>query len=258
MTYNIRLAIPADGDNQWNNRKENLASTIKFYEADICSMQEAFIIQIRDLEKLLPDSYAWVGKGRDDGKEAGEFSCIFYRKDKFNMLATNTFWLNEHPETVGLGWEAKYNRIVTYAKFERKSDKKVFFVFNTHFDHVAVVARRESAKLLLTKIKEIAGTTPTIITGDFNAKPASEPIQIITDPNNPDHLTDTESLSETPHYGPFSSFTAFQSKEEEGMHIDYIFLKNGDFKVKKHATISQIWNGRFGSDHHPVLAVISF
>lgn len=258
MTYNIRLGIASDGDNQWNNRKKNLASILTYFEADICGMQEAFFSQIQDLEKLLPDTYAWVGKGRDDGKEAGEFSCIFYRKDKYSMLENNTFWLNEHPETVGLGWEAKYNRVVTYAKFERVADKKIFFVFNTHFDHEAVVARRESAKLLLSKIKTIAGQTPTIITGDFNATPTSEPIEILTNTNNPDHLNDSENLTLTPHFGPYSSFTGFQSREQDGMRIDYIFLKNADFKVKKHATISTTWNGRFASDHHPVLATITF
>lgn len=258
MTYNIRLGIASDGDNQWNNRKKNLASILTYFEADICGMQEAFFSQIQDLEKLLPDTYAWVGKGRDDGKEAGEFSCIFYRKDKYSMLENNTFWLNEHPETVGLGWEAKYNRVVTYAKFERVADKKIFFVFNTHFDHEAVVARRESAKLLLSKIKTIAGQTPTIITGDFNATPTSEPIEILTNTNNPDHLDDSENLTLTPHFGPYSSFTGFQSREQDGMRIDYIFLKNADFKVKKHATISTTWNGRFASDHHPVLATITF
>lgn len=258
MTYNIRLGIASDGDNQWNNRKKNLASILTYFEADICGMQEAFFSQIQDLEKLLPDTYAWVGKGRDDGKEAGEFSCIFYRKDKYTMLENNTFWLNEHPETVGLGWEAKYNRVVTYAKFERVADKKIFFVFNTHFDHEAVVARRESAKLLLSKIKTIAGQTPAIITGDFNATPTSEPIEILTNTNNPDHLEDSENLTLTPHFGPYSSFTGFQAREQDGMRIDYIFLKNADFKVKKHATLSPSWNGRFASDHHPVLATISF
>lgn len=258
MTYNLRYATPKDGDNQWDNRKEKLASVIQFYEADICGMQEALIGQIRDLEKLLPPTYAWVGKGRDDGQEAGEFSCIFYRKDKFKLLNTQTFWLNEHPETVGFGWDAKLNRVATYAKFERNSDKKVFYFFNTHFDHIAVVARRESAKLVLAKIKEIAGKTPTILTGDFNATPTDEPIKIIVDSSNPDRLIDSESVSAMPHFGPFSSFNGFESKDQEGRHIDYIFLKNGNFKVKKHATISQTWNGRFASDHHAVLAVLSF
>ncbi|WP_337044165.1 endonuclease/exonuclease/phosphatase family protein [Emticicia sp. 17c] len=258
MTYNIRLGIASDGDNQWANRRKNLASILTFFEVDICGMQEAFISQINDLEQLLPDKYGWVGKGRDDGKQAGEFSCIFYRKDKYTLLSTETFWLSEHPEKPGLGWEARYNRVVTYAKFERQADKKIFYVFNTHFDHEAVVARRESAKLLLARIKEIAGNTPTLITGDFNAVPSSEPIQILTDSNNPDHLLDTENLSESPHFGPYSSFTGFQIREQEGMRIDYIFVKNGDFKVRKHATISEAWNGKFASDHHPVMAVLAF
>ena len=117
------------------------------------------------------------------------------------------------------------------------------------------VARRQSAKLLLQKVNEIAGSIPAIITGDFNAKPSDEPIQIITDTSDPFHLTDTKAVSVTPHYGPSGTFTGFQSKERDNEPIDHIFIK-GKWKVLKHATISESWQGRFASDHFAVIAFV--
>ena len=115
------------------------------------------------------------------------------------------------------------------------------------------IARRESARLVLQKVKEIAGSTPAVITGDFNAEPTDEPIQVIVDKNNPLHLTDSKELSQTAHYGPTGTFTGFQNKERNDQPIDYIFLK-GNWKVLTHATISQTWGGRFASDHFSVIA----
>eukprot|EP01136_Pigoraptor_vietnamica_P037290 Opistho-1_new@105049 len=169
MTFNIRLETVQDGENQWSKRKENLSSMLEFYEADICGMQEVLVGQLRNLSTLLP-SYAYVGVGRDDGKEAGEFSPIFYKKDKFTVLESNTFWLSQTPETPSKSWDAALNRVVTYAKFKDNKTKKVFYVFNTHFDHIGQVARRESAKMLVAKIKAIDPKIPVILTGDFNSR----------------------------------------------------------------------------------------
>ena len=105
----------------------------------------------------------------------------------------------------------------------------------------------------MEKIKEIAGTTPAVIIGDFNARPSEEPIQVILDASNPLHLTDAKGLSATPHYGPTGTFNGFGPKERDNEPIDFIFLK-GKWKVLKHATISQTWEGRFASDHFAVLA----
>lgn len=257
MTFNLRFDNPRDGENQWKYRKENVASIINFYDVDVCGMQEVLKSQIEDLEHLLPN-YEWVGVGRDNGKDKGEFSCIFYNKERVKLLKTKTFWLSETPEKTDKGWDANLPRIVTWAFFKSKKTRKEFYVFNTHFDHMGVVARRESAKLLLEKVKEIAKNAPAIITGDFNATPSDEPIRILTDERNPDFLKDTELLSETPHFGPYSTFNGFTEKEQEGRHIDYIFIKNYNFKVKKHATLSPTWAGKFASDHHAVFSVLEF
>ncbi|MDZ4710039.1 MAG: endonuclease/exonuclease/phosphatase family protein [Saprospiraceae bacterium] len=258
MSYNIRYANPRDSSNYWDFRKDNLASMLKYYEADLCGMQEALIGQIKDLESLLPE-YDYVGKGRGDGKEEGEFSPIFYRKDKFILMETNTFWLSLTPDTPSKGWDANLNRVVTWAKFKTVHKKATFYYFNTHFDHLGPMARKESAVLLLKKIKEIAGDARVIITGDFNATPTQEPIKIILDSMDAHRLYDTEFLSATLHFGPFSTFNNFEFKEQEGRHIDYVLLKNHKrIQVLNHATLTNSWNGKFASDHHAVMATLVF
>ena len=171
-------------------------------------------------------------------------------------MESKTFWLSKTPVVAGSkSWDAAITRIVTWAKFKDRKTGKIFFAFNTHFDHLGKEARRESAKLLLHKVADIAGKTPAIITGDFNAVPSDEPIRVVTDNTNPLHLINSIELSSTPHYAPTGTFNGWGPKERDDLPIDYIFLK-GSWKVKKHATISQSWGGRFASDHFAVLATL--
>lgn len=253
MTFNIRMDTKSDGINQWSNRKDQCAELIKYHEADIIGMQEAFIHQIKDFAERLPN-YAWFGRGRDDGKEEGEFSPLFYNTQKFKVIEQKTFWLSDSCEKVGFGWDAACRRVVTWGHFQDIKTKKKFYVFNTHFDHLGKIARRESAKLVLAKIKEIAKNSPVILLGDFNATPDSEPIQILLDPNNPDRLTNAESISKRGHYGPKNSFNGFKA-EKENSQIDYVFVKNG-VTVEQHATHSETWNNRYPTDHFPVSAIL--
>jgi endonuclease/exonuclease/phosphatase family metal-dependent hydrolase len=251
MTFNIRYNTERDGINKWDNRKDHAAEMVKFYDVDFCGMQEALIGQINDLQARLPE-YEHFGLGRDDGKEKGEFSPIFYKKTKYKLLKQETFWLSETPEKPSKGWDANLPRIVTWGYFKDLKTKKKFYVFNTHYDHIGQIARAESSKLVLKKIKEIAGNENTILMGDFNASPSDEPIKIIMN-----GLNETSSISQTPHFGPESSFTGFEAKEQEGRKIDHIFVNNPKLKVLKHATLSNTWGGLFASDHHPVLVCIN-
>lgn len=256
MTFNIRYNTMADSSNAWPYRKDKVASQILFHEAHIIGVQEALHGQMTDLQERLPQ-FKYAGVGRDDGKEKGEYSAIFYDTTRLQALQTKTFWLSETPEIPGSkSWDAAITRIVTWIKFRDKKTKKIFFAFNTHFDHIGQVARRESARILLLKVKEIAGNTPAFITGDFNAEPADEPVRVIKDVSNPLHLTDSKDVSLKPHYGPTGTFNGFKNKERNDQPIDYIFLK-GKWKVLKHATISQTWEGLFASDHFAVLATLS-
>lgn len=256
MTFNIRLNIAVDSLNAWPYRKDKVASQIRFHDVQLLGVQEALHDQMMDLKERLP-KFKYVGGGREDGKEKGEYSAIFYDTTRLQALQSQTFWLSLTPEVPGSkSWDAAITRIVTWAKFKDRTTGKIFFAFNTHFDHMGKEARRESAKLLLQKVSTIAGKTPSIITGDFNAKPGDEPIQIIVEKSNPLHLINAKEISVMPHYGPTGTFNAFGSKERDDQPIDYIFLK-GKWKVKKHASISQTWDGRFASDHFAVLATIN-
>jgi endonuclease/exonuclease/phosphatase family metal-dependent hydrolase len=253
MTFNVRINLVSDGENAWPNRKEMAASMIRFYEPDIFGVQEALEGQVNDLSENLPD-YGWVGVGRDDGKRAGEFMAIFYSKQRFKVLRHDTFWLSENPQQPGLGWDAAYIRIVTWAQFEDLQTGKIFYHFNTHFDNRGELARQESARLLLGKIPSIAGDAPVIVTGDFNTPPDSEPYRILT---KSDLLTDTKTKSQTSHHGPSRTMNDFdlENLKTTAPPIDYIFVSK-QIGVLKHATLSDTFDGYFPSDHMPVMAVL--
>jgi len=257
MTFNIRYNTKNDSLNAWPYRKDNAASQIKFHNVHILGVQEALHEQVIDLSQSL-SQYKYVGVGRDDGIIKGEYSAIFYDTAKLILLGSSTFWLSLTPDIPGSkSWDAAITRIVTWAKFTDARSKRTFFVFNTHFDHMGKEARRESARLLKQKVKDISGNNPVVITGDFNSKPSDDPIKILTDPADKDRFIDTKAVSLTPHYGPQGTFNAFTPKETDNEPIDFIFLK-GKWKVLQHATLSQTWGGRFSSDHFPVFAKLSF
>jgi endonuclease/exonuclease/phosphatase family metal-dependent hydrolase len=254
MTFNIRYNNPGDSANAWPNRKDFVASQILFHESHIVGVQEALNDQMQDLQARLAQ-YKYVGVGRDGG-EKGEYSAIFYDTTRLQLLQTKTFWLSEQPEVVASkGWDAALTRIVTWAQFKDRKTKKVFYHFNTHFDHRGPEARRQSAHLLLKQVAAIAGKTVTIITGDFNAKPTDEPIKVLKNTSDPLHFINSFDISKTPHYGPICTFNAFRNKDAGTDPIDYIFLKNGG-TVLQHATLTQTMGGLFSSDHFPVFARI--
>ena len=257
MTFNIRYNEPRDGVNAWANRKTKVAGVIRFHRADLIGVQEALVGQLRELENL-PD-FAWCGVGRTDGKAEGEFSAIFYRKSRFKLLGTSTFWLSETPSKAGsLGWDASYPRVVTWAKFYDKLSKTTFFHFNTHFDHRGEKARTESAKFLLAQIEKIAGNSQFVVTGDFNAKETTDVYKILTGKaqNSRLKLIDARYASVNEHFGGNSTFNEFKELIPE-MKIDYVFVAGG-VKVLEHGVLSDRWDGLWASDHLPVLAEIVF
>lgn len=245
-TYNLRYNNPGDGINAWPNRKENVKALIRFHEFDIFGTEEGLIDQIKDLAEM--EEYAYIGKGRDDGKEAGEHSAIFYRKSRFQLLQSGDFWLSETPEVPGKGWDAKCcNRICSWGEFKDLKTKKKFFFFCVHFDHQGVVARQESGKLMVKKIKEIAKGAPVISVGDFNSAPETEQIQEMQT-----ILNDSYKVTEMPPYGPVGTFNAFKFDAPLKWRIDYIFVSPG-VRVLKYGVLTDAKDQRYPSDHQPVM-----
>jgi endonuclease/exonuclease/phosphatase family metal-dependent hydrolase len=250
-TYNLRLAVASDGPNAWPHRVDAVKALIRYHEFDILGTQEGLPEQIADLDAM--PGWAHVGVGRDDGRNAGEHSAIFYRADRFTVEKHGDFWLSETPDKPSKGWDAKCcNRIASWAKFHDRVTDKRFYVFNVHFDHQGEVARRESAKLMLRKIREIAADATVICTGDFNSTPDTGQIKTMETV-----LRDARSLSDQPPYGPVGTFEDFKLDSALPMRIDYIFVGPG-VVVEKYATLTDSVDARFPSDHLPVVARIRF
>lgn len=257
MTYNIRFNNPDDGINAWPLRKQKVTDLISRQQPVVFGLQEALIGQIQDIQAALPD-YSWVGVGRDDGKEAGEFSPVFYDKGRLKLLKTGTFWLSEQPTVPGLkGWDAACPRIVTWAKFDDKLTGRQFFYFNTHFDHIGFNARRNSCFLVMHAIDSLAGKTPAILGGDFNSAPRETVVQILTLRSKPSlHLKDSRSLTSN-RTGPIYTFTGFDSEAAPGEMIDFIFVKNIS-KAAWHKVIDEHEGRYYPSDHLPVVVNLSY
>ncbi len=244
-TYNIRMNTSGDKENAWPHRAAAVRALINFHQFDLVGTQEGFVGQLKDILEL--PGFAYVGIGRDDGKEAGEHSAIFYRTDRFEVLQKGNFWFSTTPEVPSLGWDAKIRRICSWAQFKDKKSGKKFFFFNSHFDHQAPTARRESAKLLLQKMEAIAGKSPFFCTGDFNATPADEPIQILSA-----KLADSYTITENPPYGPMGTFQGFKFDAPLTNRIDYIFVSPA-IRVIRYGVLSDSKNQRYPSDHLPVM-----
>jgi len=253
MTYNIRLDVASDGENDWTHRKDFFASQIQFYEPDIFGVQEAKPNQVIDMSDAFPQ-YNYLGIGRE-GVGNGESSNIFYKKDRFKVLASNTFWLSETPDKISKGWDAAFNRVCTYALFKDLKTKTTFWVFNTHLDHVGELAKTNGILLILSKIAALnTKNYPVLFMGDFNSLPTDDRIKALKK-----EMNDTRDITETKPFGPSGTFNGFKHDEPVTSLIDYIFLsKNNKFKVKKYAVLSDSKDLKYPSDHLPVYVEISY
>ncbi|WP_262149419.1 endonuclease/exonuclease/phosphatase family protein [Chryseobacterium foetidum] len=252
MSFNIRLNVESDQDNAWPKRKEEALALLEYYHPDVLGVQEALPEQMKDMKSGLKN-YDFVGVGRDDGKEKGEFSAIFFDTQKLQIIKSGTFWLSETPEKPSKGWDAALNRICTYAIFKDLKSKKEFLAMNIHFDHVGNVARVKSSELILKKAKELnPKNLPLVLTGDFNLTEDTEPVKILSQ-----NLKDTFYHSEKKHYGPKGTFTGFNVNEVPKDRIDYIFVKGFKIKSQRHIN-DRRENLLYPSDHFPVFSELSF
>lgn len=255
MTLNIRFNNPDDGPDAWPNRRQGVAGLILRQAPDLIGMQEVRPDQLIDLGQDLP-GWSWIGLPRLDGGPTDEYSVIFYNTDRFDLLDNGTFWLSETPDVpASQGWDAALPRIVTWGRFRDRISGRELLHANTHFDHRGERARLESARLLKRWIGDHAGSDPVVVTGDFNALPASAPIQELTGPGT-SVLRDALTAALEGHEGPASTWNGFRAIEP-GQRLDYIFA-NPALTVLTHEILAdKLDNGRFPSDHLPVVAELS-
>ncbi|MEA3505585.1 MAG: endonuclease/exonuclease/phosphatase family protein [Bacteroidota bacterium] len=254
MSFNIRYDNPADSVYNWRYRKTMAADVVKYSDVDIVGMQEVLYNQLVDLDSMLID-YSYVGEGRDGGKK-GEYCPIFFKKKRFTVEESSTFWLSENPEAKGVrGWDAACNRIVTWAKVFDKKTNKSFYFFNTHLDHQGTISRIKSAELIIKKITEIAGNDFVVLTGDFNSLEKGAVYQLFTYWDNPVKLKDSRSLCSNTLFGPECTFIDFAPNLSSNILIDYIFVKD-DVEVIWHSIITLNKNGFYPSDHLPVFTEV--
>ncbi|MFD1314038.1 endonuclease/exonuclease/phosphatase family protein [Namhaeicola litoreus] len=250
MTFNIRYATANDKENQWELRKEELADLLVKNRPDIFGIQEGLKFQLDFIEKKLKQ-YTYFGVAREDGKESGEYSPIFFDTTKYTLIEESTFWLAENTSCCNIGWDAAHKRICTYGLFKEKSSKNNFWVFNTHFDHKGEIARQKEAELILKQIEKINHEKfPVVLMGDFNALPDSEPILKIKA-----KMKDGLEFTSNDFMGKIGTFNNFDPNYPEDVRIDYIFVK--DFEVLTYQHIKdKRKNGLFISDHFPVVVNI--
>ena len=277
-TYNIRNNDNDDAieGNGWNNRVGVICGQVNFEDPDIFGTQEVLHGQMLDLKAGL-DGYDYIGVGRDDGKEAGEYECIWYKTDRIELMDKGHFWLSETPDKPGLGWDAACVRICTWGKFRQKDTGFTFYFFNLHMDHVGIVARREAAKLAVKKISAIAGKAPAILTGDFNVDQKDEIYRTFVDSG----ILKDSYVAAKQKFAENGTYNSYDPNLKTDSRIDHIFVSplfsvdhyaimtNGywtekaDGKTTKGKNAPQEidlkqYQQRTASDHYPVWAKINF
>ena len=276
-TYNIRNANKGDSiaGNGWGQRYPYIAQQIQFNGFDILGTQEGKYHQLEDLKAAMPN-YDYIGVGRDDGAQKGEYAAIFYCTDKFELLDHGDFWLSTITDRPNKGWDAALPRICSWGKFRDKKSGYTFLFYNLHMDHRGVQARAESAKLILKKIQELPDKLPVILTGDFNVDQNNESYTLL---DNSGIMRDSYQIAEF-RYAPNGTFSGFHPDRKTESRIDHLFLTK-EFAVKKYGILTDTYRSertekekaeqdsnfpkevtmtkyvaRTPSDHFPVMIVV--
>lgn len=277
-SYNIRYDNEGDrkAGNSWEDRLPVIGSILRWEDADVFGAQEVLAGQLEDMRKELK-GYGDYGIGRDDGKDKGEFAPIFYKKDKFELLESGSFWLSENPEEPSKGWDAALPRITSWVKLQDKETEKEFWFFNLHMDHVGKIAREESSHLVLEKMKEIVGDGTAFLTGDFNVDQKNKIYDILQESG---YIFDSYEQADD-RMAINGTFNAFNDQLWTDSRIDHIFVtKNvsvSNYAVRTDTYRSKIkdaedikegdfpeelsfkgYIARLPSDHFPIFARVSF
>ena len=252
MSFNIRYGTASDGDHHWTLRRALLFDVLRQENADLVGLQEALDFQIREISEAVP-GYAVVGVGREDGKAAGEFTAILVRRDRFHVAEAGTFWFSDTPHEPGsASWGNRITRICTWARLIDR-DGSAFWIYNVHLDHESQPSRERSAALLAQKIhSRRRPEEPVVVTGDFNAGEDNPAITALV----PAMFIDTYRVS-NPEAADAATFNGFKAGPLAGPKIDYVLVQPGT-RVLSAAIVRTAREGRYPSDHFPVVARIRF
>jgi len=253
MTYNLRYAS-ATGPNSWPGRRPIMKRVIVEQAPDVLGTQEGLYAQLKDLASDLP-AYSWIGLGRDGGSR-GEFMAVFYKRDRFEPMAFDHFWLSDTPDVVGSStWGNSNRRMVTWIRFRDIQTGREFFYWNTHLDHEVELARQKAASLIRERIAAVDASLPLILTGDFNCPAGgSAAFDILTRGGS---LVDAWGLARRRLNERMNTFNNFKAPVEDGIRIDWILVRH-QLGVRQAAIVTSSDAGRFPSDHFPVVADITF
>ncbi len=247
MTFNVRCAgldrLPRKA------REYSVVETIRKGMPDSFGVQEATPTWMKYLDEEIGDKYAYVGVGRSNGKNSGEYSAVFYLKDKYELVDSDTFWISETPEKPSKGWDAQIKRICTWAVLENKETGEKYVHINSHFDHKGEEARKNSVVMILDKVKEYKDL-PVVFTADMNIVEGTEHYNnMVAD----GALRDTKYVAEDTM--DYLTFHNLKPAENEGRILDYVMI-NDKFDAKVYKVVTAGVDGRFVSDHYPVYADI--
>lgn len=255
MTFNLRYDNAGDGINNWNKRKEKVVHFIKTAQPDVIGMQEVLHNQLEYLKENLSE-YEEVGVGRDDGQTRGEYSPIFYKKDRFNLISHRTIWLSEYPDSIGhIGWDAACPRIATWVKLQDKRNGKIMLAVNTHFDHQGEKAQINSAKQIISQLKEY-GNLPVVLTGDFNITESQQAYTTLTGNGSP--LKDTYKIARKKEGVSYTYHNFSRLPRRKRKKVDYIFVTSPIKVAKINIPHEDAIPRNQISDHCPYIATLEF
>ena len=270
LTHNIRYAATsrAKGEDPWEVRRNHLTNELRFNtrfcpESFIC-LQEVLHEQLVDIHRDLNkggDSWEYIGVGRDDGKQAGEYSPIFYRSDVWELKFSETVWISQTPGKPSKGWDAASIRILTIGWFKDKKSLKSLTAVNTHLDDQGAESRQRAAEMILDFFSPYK--SPVFVTGDFNSPPGDGAYQKMTGPGSP--FVDLRSMiPKREWYGHDHTFSGFDDQTEPMTRLDFIFLDQGTqagvrkWNVDSYAVLENRYEDQvYLSDHRAVVGDVS-
>lgn len=249
MSFNVRVPVAADGPNRWEARRDLMVSTIREQHPDVLGTQELHQEQGDYIVSKLPQ-YTWFGIDRRGG-HSDEHMGVFYRRDRLALKDSGNFWLSDTPDVPGsITWGHPYPRMVTWALFEDIATHRTFYYYNTHlpYQEQDEPARVKGAKEILGRLAALPANAPFILTGDLNTDASSPTYALLTK-----ELVDTRAAAAKVE-GPEKTFHNFTGNPTE--RIDFI-LERG-FTPTRFATLTTQKDGRYPSDHFPVVAELSW